>query len=636
MIAPSSLPGVPPVPSDTTAALEGSIDDGVDVLPAPGIDEILQAETERAGSAWAVDAIEEGAVGRTMFDSPNSRDNTVTVLLPAETMASTPSQALLRIRSRNHDSGGEGRVYLGAVVEGPFAEPDGLRADAPIVVTTTVRGAHFLPRYHGRVQVSILGEEVEGVLEPPRYRPLPNSPAFALGEEETRKFLGLVHEPAVELGRAVGFANLAVQVPANRKSVLPRHLGVLGTTGGGKSTTVSALVAEFARNGMATILIDTEGEYTEVGKPTEDPTMLHVLRRLGQEPHGVGTVQVRHLVARATTAPQDVARLPFRLDFSELSPYAAAEIMDLTDPQEERFLKAYDVAKLLLRDLGVFPRRDDAGDERRILDIDEFSDGYPHLKLGTLVDVANAFVARLGKSAFEPSEAIFRGADAQRAVEKRVAAVETTHPVSWIALAGKLHRLRRTGVFDNSAAPPIAYAEMARPGLTTVVDLSDSDSTIINNLVISSLLRGVQQNQEEAYARAEKAGGAPTPVMIVIEEAHEFLSTERIARMRTLYEQVARISRRGRKRWLGLVFVTQLPQHLPDEVLGLINNFVLHRITDVNVVSRLKRSVGGVDEGMWARLPNLAPGQAIVTMTSMTRPLLVAMNPTPCRLRMVE
>ena len=84
------------------------------------------------------------------------------------------------------------------------------------------------------------------------------------------------------------------------------------------------------------------------------------------------------------------------------------------------------------------------------------------------------------------------------------------------------------------------------------------------------------------------------------------------------------------------MFVTQLPQHLPDEVLGLINNYILHKITDANVISRLKRSIGGIDEGMWDRLPNLAPGQAIVSMTSMSRPLLVAINPTPCRLRMVD
>ena len=71
-------------------------------------------------------------------------------------------------------------------------------------------------------------------------------------------------------------------------------------------------------------------------------------------------------------------------------------------------------------------------------------------------------------------------------------------------------------------------------------------------------------------------------------------------------------------------------------LLGLVNSFVLHKIADGNVISRLKHSVGGVDESLWRRLPNLAPGQAIVTFTSMNRPLLATIHPTPCKLRMVD
>jgi DNA helicase HerA-like ATPase len=158
----------------------------------------------------------------------------------------------------------------------------------------------------------------------------------------------------------------------------------------------------------------------------------------------------------------------------------------------------------------------------------------------------------------------------------------------------------------------------------------------VNNLVIAQILRGVQRQQDENYQQAVKAKRQPTPVLVFIEEAHEFLSAQRIKDMPVLFQQVARIARRGRKRWLGLVFMTQLPQHLPDEVLGLINNWVLHKVNDSNVVSRLRRSIGGIDDALWSRLPALAPGQAIVSFASLARPLLVAIDPTPCKLQMVE
>jgi DNA helicase HerA-like ATPase len=84
------------------------------------------------------------------------------------------------------------------------------------------------------------------------------------------------------------------------------------------------------------------------------------------------------------------------------------------------------------------------------------------------------------------------------------------------------------------------------------------------------------------------------------------------------------------------MFVTQLPQHLPSQIFGLVNSYVLHKITDPQVVSTLKRTVSGIDNALWQQLPGLAPGQAIVSFPHMARPLLVAVDPTPAKLRLVD
>jgi hypothetical protein len=87
---------------------------------------------------------------------------------------------------------------------------------------------------------------------------------------------------------------------------------------------------------------------------------------------------------------------------------------------------------------------------------------------------------------------------------------------------------------------------------------------------------------------------------------------------------------------LSLAFVTQLPQHLPRAVFGLCNSYILHKITDAHVVRELQRTVSGIDESLWGRLGGLAPGQAIVSFPHLARPLLVAVDPSPCKLRMVD
>jgi uncharacterized protein len=608
--------------------------DGAVRRMSDGFEELLGSEIAGAGGELEDAPEYKGSVGRTMFDLPNSKDNTVTVLLPADEIGKVPAQSLVRIKSRPKGSGGDGRQYLAAVVQGPFAEPDGLKADAPIVVTTTVRGAMFMPKFHGRIQVEILGEEMDGGLVPPRFRPLPNSPTFVLPDDETRTFLGVGGD--VSLGLAVGFENIEVRIPSNRKSVLPRHMGVLGTTGGGKSTTVSGLMYQFHQAGMATVVIDTEGEYTQITRPTQDATMVRLLQQRSRKPAGVPDVHVYHLIGRETTAEKPVPIHTFRLDFASLSPYAAVEILDLSDAQLDRFWKAYEVTKLVLRDLGVFPAKGNKEEERQVLELDEFDGGYPRMTLSHLIDIAGFFLSSLAHSEFEPYNAAFKSDAAKKTIEGRLHSVQTNNEISWKALLGKLWRLHRPGIFDNPKAQPIPFADLVKPGRTTIIDLSDTQSPYINNLVIANILQGLQAQQELAYEAAEKTKKQPTPVMVIIEEAHEFLSRDRIAKMPNLFEQVARIARRGRKRWLGLMFVTQLPQHLPDEVLGLINNFILHKVTDVNVINRLRRSIGGIDETLWNRLPNLAPGQAIVSATSIARPLLVAIDPTPCQLRMVE
>lgn len=589
----------------------------------------------RALPAWQEPDAYRGSVGRTMFDTPGAKDNTITVLLPTDAVQQVPAQSLVRI-----DSHPDGRRYLGIVVAGPFAEPDGLRADAPAIVTTAVRGATFMPRYHGRVQVEIIGEQLAaGTLVPPRFRPLPNSPVFVVDPAEKASILHV--DGTMLLGVAAGDETIDIKIAGDRKSVLPRHTGVLGTTGGGKSTTVSRLISEAARDGYAVILLDTEGEYTQINEPTADPTMLAALAQRGQVPEGVSNTRIYTLIGKDTSNPNHSDIMPFTLQFSAMSPFVVEELLDLNDAQKQRFEKAYDTTKHIMQDLGIFPRRDNSEDKRISIELDEFDTGYPHMRLGHLYDVIRLIHAKVGKE--DPEDVYLQSPEfhgtQRRQVLTRIesAAAATSNVLSWRALYGKISRLMRLRVFDHSNAKPLDHDALLQPGRVSIFDLSDTDSPLLNNLVIADLLRGTQRTQDQHYRASQQQGGRPlTKALIIIEEAHEFLSEERLAAMPHLFQQVARIAKRGRKRWLSLVFVTQLPQHLPRQVLGLVNNFVLHKINDAVTISRLKSTIAGIDDALWQRLPGLAPGQAIVTFTSMTRPLLVAIDATPAKLRMVD
>ncbi len=625
----------------------GQDDLGIAAPPADLLRQV-QADVDRAGGELAPDPDRDGAIGATMFDLPGSEDNSVTVLLPREHAQRAPSQSLVRIKSK------DGRTYLGIVSAGPFAEPDTLRADSHLLVTVTARGGVYLPPYHGRVQVSILGEELRnGSLVPPRLRPLPNSPVAALTDAEVAGVLRTAGD--IRLGSLVGSREVVVSVPSDKKCVLPRHLAILGTTGGGKSTTVSRLIEQAQAAGMAVVLLDVEGEYTHLHEPTDDARMLEALAERGLAPRGVPAdrMSLYHLVGRETTNPRHPHRAEFSLQFAQLSPYAVAEMVGMSDAQEDRFRYAYEVTKTLMRDLGICPEKGKSKDEvdrqeKALLRVDEFERGWPRMTLSLLLDVVSKCHAVVNKTTFEPYNPELR-TDAGRALlERHIKAKEMPgHASSWGKLKSLLWRMHRLKVFDRHlarkhAARPLKYAEMLQPGRVSVVDLSDTGMAQLANFAIADLLRGIQGAQETAYRRYEAArrGGQAPPlpprVLLIVEEAHEFLSAERIERMDTLFQQLARLAKRGRKRWLSLAFVTQLPDHLPRQVLSLCNNFVLHKLTDSQVVRQLRHTISGIDESLWGRLPGLAPGQAVVSFTHLARPLLVAVDPAPCKLRMVD
>jgi DNA helicase HerA-like ATPase len=626
------------------------LDNGLDIArPPEDLLRKVQDDVTRAGGELPADPDRQGSIGSTMFDLPGSEDNSVTVLLPREHAQQAPSQTLVRIKSR-----GDGRVYLGIVTAGPFAEPDTLRADSHLLLTVTAHGGLYLPPYHGRVQVNILGEELaDGTLAPPRLRPLPNSAAFPLSDDESARVLRT--EGDLRLGLAVGYRNVGVGVPSGQKAVLPRHLAVLGTTGSGKSTTVARLVQQAQAAGMAVVLLDVEGEYTHLHEPTDDPRMRAALAERGLAPAGVPEecMTLYHLVGRETKNPRHPHRAEFSLQFARLSPYAVMDMLGMTDAQTDRFLFAYEVAKAVLRDLGIFPDKDKAPEdverqERFLLRIDEFQRGYPRLTLSLLLDVVSKCLAVVNKTGYEPWNAKLRTEEGRESLKRHIRADEfLKNAASWGKVKSLLWRLNRLKVFDRHVgrqgeAPPLQYERLIAPGQVAVVDLSDAGMTELANLAIADLMHGVQEAQEAAYRRYEKdkdAGLNPPPpprVLLIIEEAHEFLSAERIEKMDTLFKQIARIAKRGRKRWLSLAFVTQLPQHLPRQLFGLVNSYVLHKITDPQVVATLRHTISGIDESLWTRLPGLAPGQAVVSFGHMAQPLLVSIDPAPCKLLMVD
>jgi uncharacterized protein len=511
------------------------------------------------------------------------------------------------------------------------------------LVLPAVNHAMLTPRFHGMISIEVFGVEEDGQILPPMRRPIPNSPVFLLESDRIRNIIGVdvpESERPLTLGLMDGAGDVEIKIPALRKAVLPKHTAALGTTGAGKSTTIAGFAAKLGHRGHAVIIIDVEGEYTTINEPADNPGMLAALRRRGLQPAGARNTVVYCLDGRDPSNPDHPALRTFKLGFDQLSIYVLSEILELSDAQLRRFEQAYEIAKVVMDRAAIYPAN--TQERTEALEIDELDRGWPRMTLQMLIDVVSGCIAHAEDKMGTWAGPWLRGpfANARDEISQSIGRYSPEkNPTSWKALSAKLWRIKRADLFTENAAQQLRPADLLESGQISIIDLKNMDSPLLRNIVIAQLLRGVQVEQDALYTRYESAlrEGRPasmTFTTVFVEEAHEFLSAARIAEMPNLFDQVARIARRGRKRYLGIVFSTQFPGHLPREVLSLVNNWILLKITDHQVITKLKEQVPMVDDVTWRSLKNFAPGQAVTKFEHMKRAVRTVIDPAPCKLRM--
>src|SRR5207245_3687214 len=105
------------------------------------------------------------------------------------------------------------------------------------------------------------------------------------------------------------------------------------------------------------------------------------------------------------------------------------------------------------------------------------------------------------------------------AVENKLNQEKVENRISWQVILRKLRKLSHYGVFD-SGKDLGDYSSLMQAQLVSVFDLSGSQNVIINNILISEILRGL-------FNQKVKNPKLP-PTLVVIEEAHTFVSKDNV------------------------------------------------------------------------------------------------------------
>lgn len=120
------------------------------------------------------------------------------------------------------------------------------------------------------------------------------------------------------------------------------------------------------------------------------------------------------------------------------------------------------------------------------------------------------------------------------------------------------------------------------------------------------------------------------PFMIVCEEAHNYIPRAGGAEYKASKKSIERIAKEGRKYGLSLMVVSQRPSEVSDTIFSQCNNFLALRLTNRVDQSYIKALLPDSSGGLIDLLPTLNQGEAFIVGDAVLMPSLVQLpKPKP-------
>ncbi|MFA7118305.1 MAG: DUF87 domain-containing protein [Sphaerochaetaceae bacterium] len=113
------------------------------------------------------------------------------------------------------------------------------------------------------------------------------------------------------------------------------------------------------------------------------------------------------------------------------------------------------------------------------------------------------------------------------------------------------------------------------------------------------------------------------PIVIVLEEAQNYIAENRDSVAKLVFE---RIAREGRKYGISLIVCSQRPSELSKTVLSQCNSFIIHRLQNPDDQKYVKSLVSSANADLLDQLPIIPQQHAIITGDCVRTPVLVKID----------
>lgn len=433
---------------------------------------------------------------------------------------------------------------------------------------------------------------------------------------------------------SVGHLASAESIPSlvNINRLVTRHSAVVGTTGSGKSTTVAGLLNALSDSehypSARIVVLDIHGEYAKA--LTDRASVFRVSAEISKR--------------------QKPFFVPFwALSFEELIALALGKLSDA-----QTAVVADMVVQLKKESLASQPR--DGVEEPQVTVDTPIPFCLHKLWFELHKREHHTLIPKPGGAADEVDPAYVLGpdnlpqqlGDAMSVTPPLYRSVKTTGPAAervqhgrdpigirqqLASLASRLRDPRMAFLFNPGEWLPDIYGKTEKdldalleewiggPAPISIFDLSGIPSSVLNDL-IGALLRVLYD--AIFWARNLPEGGRERPLLMVLEEAHAYLSKENSGSASTA---VKRIAKEGRKYGVGMMIVSQRPSEIDSTILSQCGTIFAMRLANDTDRGHVTSAASDNLKGLFEMLPILRTGEAIIVGEAVSLPVRTLITP---------
>lgn len=424
---------------------------------------------------------------------------------------------------------------------------------------------------------------------------------------------------AVKLGCLV--SNPDTEVKVNLQSIFGRHCAVVGTTGGGKSYTISKLIESLIKSGSKAILIDATGEYDgnyDSLKSIEIGDGTHVFH------YSQLTIDDLFYLFRPSSKVQVPKLMEAIRSLKMVSLNNGASLSKeilTTTPKQTVQTK---IENGLLKKAGSDKR---PYEEFYFRNISKIEDGFSDFNIEKLT--------------YQITEESVWDTAAEWKENKKITINErwgdrndgdVSHCISLIA--------RINNIINNSTYQNIFGFKKAldENDLTKVIeDFITGNKNILRlnfgNIPFDFQIREILANAIGKFLlnKARKGNFNPqknkdnNPLILLIDEAHQFLNKT----IKDEYFDVKpldafdSIAKECRKHGLFICIATQMPRDIPQGTLSQMGTFIVHRLINHNDKEAISNACSSANKNTLEFLPILGEGEAVLTGVDFPMPIII-------------